>query len=92
MEVWSEEVLLPGRKEVCSQMKKEDNTWKVSTGVQIKSERDLTPKAIGGKSESIRCYKCGELGHIKRNCPKVTIKRIKKRSNEGWRARLQGRQ
>ena len=30
-------------------MKKEDNTWKVSTGVQIKSERDLTPKAIGGK-------------------------------------------
>ena len=66
-----------------SQVNKEDNTWKVSTGVQIKSERDLTPKAIGGKSESIRCYKCGKLGHIERNCPKVTIKRIKKTSNEG---------
>ena len=64
-------------------VKKEPVLAAVETGIKVKVERDCSIQRSGqGERKSYMCYKCGEAGHLRRNCPKTVVKRVEVLSDE----------
>ena len=42
----------------------------------------MTYSQAGQNRGGFRCFKCGETGHIKRNCPKMAMKKVENDSGE----------
>ena len=51
---------------------------KLTEGVaKVKIEKDWSQSRYGQREHSdFKCYRCGEVRHIKRNCPKTSVKRV----------------
>ena len=46
-------------------------------GTKVKVERDWSTQRYGqGDRSGFKCYKCGEAGHMWKNCPKTAVKRV----------------
>ena len=50
------------------------SNWNLHTNVKVKKEKDQS-RGQGNKNANVRCYTCVELGQIKRNCPKVALRK-----------------
>ena len=57
----------------------EVRNWNWHTNVKVKQENDQS-RGQDNKNANVRCYTCSELGHIKRNCTKGSIKKIEEKS------------
>ena len=52
-------------------------------GARVKVEKPWSQQRYGGTSRTdFKCYKCGEPGHMRRDCPKTTVKRVDVHSEE----------
>ena len=79
--VWTKRWETPQEKKV------EHSSWKPSkpestpaatdAAVRVKVEKPwFQHRPSGSVRDDFKCYKCGESGHIRRDCPKATVKRV----------------
>ena len=63
---------------------KQEPVSKLTEGVaKVKIEKDWSRSRYGQRERSdFKCYRCGEVGHIIRNCPKTSVKRVEVESEE----------
>ena len=56
-------------------VKKEPGNGIAEGGTKVKVDKEWSSNRFGqGDKSGFKCYRCGEAGHIKRNCPKTTVK------------------
>ena len=66
-----------------SLMKTEPTPAVVGGGVQVNVEKPWSHQRYGGAHRSVfKYYKCGESGHMLRDCPKTTVKKVDVHSEE----------